>query len=256
MKKVLVLVSGVLILGGCGNMVYDILARSYEDPDNFEIRVKSFEREREINCEWDSDERSDEYILMRSEDGKESELKFKEVYRGKRRQYTDKYLKEDKKYLYRLDKVRGKKKFKGRQYYLGVFNGKRRDRFEPNDNEGSATKLDEERSSNVYYYRSWTGIYIEDEDWYEVEIPGFWNASVKLIYGYGDTPFIITFSDNSQEEHPPSNTKIVVTNRSKEKQIKRFKVSLDKAKVGGGGLNVSSFYTYRIKVDTYYSGGN
>ena len=98
------IVCSIVIYSGCGSGIYGIVARDQGDPDTFYLNVDSFSEENVIRCSWAKDERSDRYIVMRSED--REPLYFEKVYEGEGTRYEDAVLKEDTRYLYRLDKVR------------------------------------------------------------------------------------------------------------------------------------------------------
>ena len=68
MIATVVIVSGVMLFSGCGNGLYEIISRDQGEPDNFYVKGVSFSEENKIRCSWGKDERSDRYILMRSED--------------------------------------------------------------------------------------------------------------------------------------------------------------------------------------------
>ncbi len=230
---------------GCGTGVYEIISRDQGDPDEFAIEVDSFSEENKIKCKWSEDERSDKYILMRSED--KPLLKFKEVYNGKAKEYEDRVLKEDTRYIYRLDKLRGKKRFYGKVHYMGIYSKDVNDVYEPNDKKGEAELLQSDKQGNVYYYRSHEGSILEDEDWYKVRIPGKRQAKVTIIYDAVNLPFIITKPYNGDKERPATNAVIILRNDMDYEQELSFKISLDRNIVVSGSAG-GAFYPYTVRL--------
>ncbi|QOW61618.1 hypothetical protein [Treponema pedis] len=235
----------ILLFSGCGKGIYGIISRSQKDPEDFSMKVESFLAEREIKCSWEEDERCDKYILMRSED--RPELKFKEVYAGEGEGYTDKWLREGERYIYRLDKVRGKVKFKGNVHYMGIYGKEVEDEYEPNNEREQAVKLINDKQGNVYYYRSYEGVVLEDEDWYKIELPGKWKAVITIVYDASNQPFVITLPYNGKKERPATNGTVEIRNDFDEAKYMRFKVSLDKNIVTSGGAS-GAFYTYTVRI--------
>lgn len=244
MPVVLILCS-LLIFSGCGNGIYEIVTRDQGDPDTFYLKVESFSEENVIRCSWAKDERSDKYIVMRSED--REPLRFEKVYEGEGTTYEDAVLKEDTRYLYRLDKVRGKKGFTGKTHYMGIYSKQVKDVYEPNDKKEHAVLLESDKQANVYYYRSTEGTILEDEDWYKVSIPARRQAKITIIYDAVNQPFIITKPYNGEEERPATNGTVEIKNDTDGEKELRFKISLDKNIVVSGSAGGACYrYTLRL----------
>lgn len=134
---------------------------------------------------WNWDEGADEYILERADDG--GQLIYHEIYRGTGLSYCDGGLPEDAMYLYRLRKRRGGKTFPASGPAMGVSSLVTRDIHEVNDRDTEATYLsDRTLISNMYYYRGYSTLEVWDEDWYYIDIPSGWRAS--LIVSDGEAP--------------------------------------------------------------------
>ena len=233
MSAALVL-SGAMFFSGCGNGIYEIVTRNQEDPDTFYLKVDSFSEENVIRCSWAKDERCDRYIVMRSED--REPLRFEKVYEGEGTRYEDAVLKEDTRYLYRLDKVRGKRGFKGKTHYMGIYSKQVKDVYEPND-----------KKENVYYYRSTEGTILEDEDWYKIRVPARRQAKITIIYNVANQPFVITKPYNGEEERPTTNSAVEIKNDTDYEKELRFKISLDKNIVVSGSAGGTCYrYTLRL----------
>ena len=244
MPVVLILCS-LLIFSGCGNGIYEIVTRDQGDPDTFYLKVESFSEENVIRCSWAKDERSDKYIVMRSED--REPLRFEKVYEGEGTTYEDAVLKEDTRYLYRLDKVRGKKGFTGKTHYMGIYSKQVKDVYEPNDKKEHAVLLESDKQANVYYYRSTEGTILEDEDWYKVSIPARRQAKITIIYDAVNQPFIITKPYNGEEERPATNGTVEIKNDTDGEKELRFKISLDKNIVVSGSAG-GVYYSYTLRL--------
>ena len=242
--KLLIIVI-VIFNGACGTGVYEIVSRDQRDPDNFYVNVDSFSEENVIKCIWEEDERCDKYILMRSED--KNVLKFKEVYNGEGTEYEDRVLKEDTRYIYRLDKIRGKKRFLGNIHYMGIYSKQVKDVYEPNDRKEKAVLLQNDIQGNVYYYRSHEGTVLEDEDWYKVRIPAKRQATIAIVYDAANLPFIITKPYNGSSEKPANNVGIIIKNDTDVEKELSFKISLDRNIVVSGSAGGGCYpYTLRL----------
>jgi hypothetical protein len=180
-KMVRRLGSGILIFMCCSCTpgMFELLDRTINDPALQKPEVESFVESNTIRIIWGRDEGADEYILERAED--EKTLVFWEVYRGDAVEYSDGGLPDNKRYLYRLFKRRGKKMFGPTEQALGVSSLVCRDVYEPNDTMESAIQLETiDYISNMYYYRAYSGEEAVDEDWYFIKIPPLRQASVVV----------------------------------------------------------------------------
>ena len=149
-------------------------------------KVESFRADGNLLISWHYDEGADEYILMRSFDNTvlfspPDALDvaylgtFTEVYRGKGLQYLDKNVDplNDERYVYKLYKERNGILYKwDKDIALGVAVKAEEDRHEPNNIEAEATLLETYRNANIYCYGfSLQNTFLEDIDWYKVNIP-------------------------------------------------------------------------------------
>jgi hypothetical protein len=164
-----------------------ILGRTTDDPRTEIPVVKSFNGDFSILISWNVDEAADEYYLYRAFD--EQNPQYQLVYNGHSTGYRDVFTinHEETLYLYRLGKRRGKKHFTdlttNGKAALGVVSGSRIDFQEPNDDRANATVLEKILLfANSWYYSSNTndGIKIYDEDWYCIDVPSHWIASIIL----------------------------------------------------------------------------
>lgn len=168
-----------LAFTGCNPGVYDALSRTLDDPVVVSPLVESFVESNAIFVKWGYDEGADEYILERAEDSI-GDLAYKTVYSGTGLEYADRGLDEGKRYIYRLSKRRGKAMFGPSDEVLGVSSLICRDVYR-NDTMDDAIKLESmDYIANIYYYRSYSGLELIDEDWYYIDIPPLRQASVVV----------------------------------------------------------------------------
>ena len=84
-------------------------------------------------------------------------------------------------YLYRLAKRRGNREFPFSDPVLGVSSMIIGDVHEDNQTRENATYLgDTALVANMYYYRSYSGLILSDEDWFVTEIPPGWMIIVVI----------------------------------------------------------------------------
>lgn len=244
MHKAITVLCLLFILAGCDSGLYTLVSRAQKDPDTFEIKVDSFSKEYEIYCIWEHDELADKYILMRSEDS--TDLHFNKIYVGKGISYIDCDLKDNTKYIYRLDKVRGDKKFLGNRFYLGVFSEKKDDAYEPNNSASTATFLESPKQGNVYYYTSEKGIIVSDIDWYWVRIKANRQVNLTLTYDAASPVFRVILPPNGDEKCPANNQEFQIRNDTNEKKDFYFSIQIDKGQFGQ--TNSAAFFTYTVKL--------
>lgn len=244
MCKFLALSFLFFMLLSCDSGLYSLISRPQKAPDNFAFVVDSFNTEYEIYCSWEADILADKYILLRSEDS--SSLNFQQIYSGEALSYVDTNLKDNTQYIYRLDKVRGEKRFVGNRYYLGVFGQKKRDAYEPNNSIETATYLESPKQANLYYYTSAKGIVVYDIDWYQVRIKAHRMVNITLTYDAVDPVFKVTLPPNGDEQCPANNHSFEIRNNSNEEKDFYFNVQLDKGKFTPTGS--AAFFTYTVKL--------
>lgn len=242
--KFTLLISLLFILISCDNALFNLIKRPQKDPELFELKVDSFTKQYEIHCSWEADELADKYILMRSEDN--PKLNFEEVYFGKSLSYNDSNLKDNTKYIYRLDKLRGEKRFIGKKHYLGIYGDKVEDTYEPNDKVETATYLEKAKQGNLYYYTSAKGIQVSDIDWYRVRIKANRQVSLSLTYDASTPNFKVILPPNGEEKTPGNNVAFQIRNDTEQEKEFYFSVGLDKGQFSSTGASI--FYTYTLKL--------
>lgn len=133
----------IFVMSACvQNEFEEILFRTTDDPFYDTPYADSLSLEHTIYLAWKEDAAADKYRLMRSYDNLTRDLKFDCIYEGDFTSYTDRDLTENGRYVYRLDKVRGKKVFEGNTFSYGWSSSCRRDFDESNDTEQNATELE------------------------------------------------------------------------------------------------------------------
>ena len=152
------------------NMYEEILFRTMEDPFSDVPKTNSLSKENTIYLLWEEDDASDCFFLMRALDNEE--LNFTCIYEGTETSYVDTNLDEQTRYVYRLDKQRGNKRFIGESYAFGYASTCRNDGCENNDNETVATLLTHDFNCNLpcVCYTTENKVVI-DEDWFYIEVP-------------------------------------------------------------------------------------
>lgn len=233
------------VLSSCSSDWDGMFFKSTEDPFYDIALISCFEKEKEIRVSWREDEGADEYVLMRSEDS--SNLNFKEIYRGNALYYEDKDGEEWKRYLYRLDKTRGNKYFKGKETAMALCSPVRGDEYEDNGSEDKAVLLESDRSANIYRCVFEDGRVFEDFDWYYVEIPPHRVACLSLedsgiAVANQTTAFCYLLPDDGVHEIK-QNSEFILYNRTEEKKKVYIKIFANKAlfESTGSGSFVRSY---------------
>ena len=189
---------------------------------------------------------------MRAEDdGAEN---FVQVYSGKDTTFTDRFYQTDdqKRYVYRLDKTRGSKRFKGSVSACAVVSMTLHDTHEPNDNIENAVELERIITATMpcSQFKSNNKSYA-DTDWYFIRLqpmstamitftqPGL-NAGVQntdfLYMELGGTPQTISSGDKILVENSEFNTKNVY-----------FKITPNIAKKFSGSVG-AEVLSYRLEL--------
>jgi hypothetical protein len=171
MRKHLLYMTAVLLLCSCSHNAFEeMLFRTTDDPFYDTPHADSLRLEHTVYLSWREDEGCDTFRLMRSYDS--PTLSFTCIYEGTETSYTDTDLTDGFKYIYRLDKTRGKEYFKGTTHAYGYSSDCRKDMWEPNDGEENATRLDYDLICNLPCVRYLTdGKEEMDCDWFYIEIP-------------------------------------------------------------------------------------
>ncbi len=182
MKNALRIAAVCLTLIGlscCGAGLLDEMDRVTADPTISAPKAVSFVTENQIGLSWDSDKAADLYVLERANDAPNPA--YKEVYRGTAVSFTDADVADQSRFLYRLNKVKGEKAFGPSGAVMGIGSATCGDVHEPNDTWDQATPIDYHGCfSNLFYYRSYSGLEVQDADWYSVIVPPAKNANIVV----------------------------------------------------------------------------
>ena len=99
----------------CYNSAFDeTLFRTTSDPSDDTPKTDSVSRLGEVLLAWKDDPAADKFYLMRSFDVAPPDWSC--IYEGVGTEWSDKSISAGGKYIYRLDKTRGKKYFEGKEY--------------------------------------------------------------------------------------------------------------------------------------------
>lgn len=241
----------------CANGDVSELLRRYDDPTDDTPQADCYSQAYSLRLSWDSDECADRYILMRAEDdGAEN---FMPVYSGNDSSYTDIFSMPDdqKRYLYRLDKIRGNRRFKGSDCACTVISATLNDIHEPNNTLENAVELERTIDatmpcSQFNYKERCYG----DEDWYFIRLKPLCTASILFCQaGKGnsssDSDFLYMVQ-GSQIKPIYHNEKFTVTNPSYSTRNIYFKILPDISKIFAGteGAAVPA-YTMTVIEETY-----
>jgi hypothetical protein len=222
------------------------MERSLEDPIVAEPKVSSFEAENRIRVDWPADPRADEYILEAASGG-EADPPYSVVYRGARTRYEEADCPDQGLRLFRLSEARGSRVFGPSRAAMGVGSAVTRDAEEPNEEEATATDLGFEKSANLYYYRSFEGMEVEDEDWYSIRVPPRMTAYIVVVQANpeiaGKDSTWMSFYRQGRLPVPITNdTAIPLSNFAYDERRMAFKIFpraedfLGTGKAAGGGL--------------------
>jgi hypothetical protein len=177
-RSILGILPGLLLVS-CSQGMFELLDRTTADPFTERPAAESFKESNTVLLSWSPDEGADEFILERAEDAERPD--YREIYRGGAAGYRDTGLPDQRLYLYRLLKRRGLRIFPPSEPVLGVSSLVTRDLQEPDNSEDSAVFLsDTTIIANMYFYQSYQGLKVWDEDWYYMDIPPGWRASVVV----------------------------------------------------------------------------
>lgn len=162
----------------CENPIADVLLRTYSDPFDQAPVVDSFSERKKIFISWDKDEGADDYILMRAEDSFNPQ--FEEIYRGRQLNYKDEKINEGTRYLYRLDKIRGKRPFISEKKGYGYCASRINDTLKNNFKKDAVEILSDRTNMVLYYGKFCDGTEIFEEDYFYVNIPPQMQAEIVL----------------------------------------------------------------------------
>lgn len=248
-KKLCILPFFILIglVISCENPVYDLLTRTTDDPFVDIPHTDSFITEKTVYVNWREDKGADTYVLMRAVD--DGQKIFKQIYRGKGLSYIDTDLQTSQRYVYRLDKIRGRKYFKNNAYAYGVYTDLIKDAYEDNDTVEKATYLEYACLANIYCYHFTDDRYLEDIDWYRVRIPARRQAQIVINeVGVGTNQpvsFYILNPGVQSDIKPIQNTAFGIKNTTERTVDISFKVYPDRTKFSG-----STVKSYEIRLES------
>lgn len=179
-KKVLFLFFMPGLFCSCYNSAFnEIVLRTTDDPFDDKPAADSLSSEHTVYLTWKEDAASDKFYLMRAFDAKSPVWSC--IYKGTETYFTDKELINNGKYIYRLDKTRGKKYFKGTEYGYGWSSESIKDYCESNDTPDDATFLEYDRICNLPCAGFLTDSkQILDEDWFYVTVPPMRQAEIVV----------------------------------------------------------------------------
>jgi hypothetical protein len=149
--------------------------------------ANNFREDGNILISWQYDEGADTYILMRSFDNTLGDINnFLPVYEGRELQYLDTAVnaQQMERYVYKLYKRRNGIIYEwNERIALGVAVQTQEDYHEPNNTEAQATLLESYRLANIYCFGySIPNTFLEDMDWYRVNIPPHKIANIAVQY--------------------------------------------------------------------------
>lgn len=157
-----------LFFSSCSNGLLPQLSRRACDPQIEDPQVICFSDEFLIKVQWPDDDCADEYALYRALDTDEN---YKLVYQGVKAEYLDRDIESEVRYLYRLFKIRGNRRFGPSSSRLGVGSATRTDDYEPNNSRDTATSFEYTVVANSFYYVSHSKAQsLMDTDWYSVDV--------------------------------------------------------------------------------------
>lgn len=246
-KSLIIVVFSVLILSCSEGLLSDML-RVITDPLVEDPAVVSFEKEETINIGWDLDPGADEYILYRAVDSLDPAYEI--IYQGTDLFVVDTDVSNEGRYLYTLGKVRGTKLFGPSGAALGVGSMVIEDALEDNDTKETATGLIWDLDANLYYYLSYKGAELEDNDWYHVTVPPRRQANIVVTQEnlVGDNTWMYLSLEGHGPEPIANNLGIPLKNYSYEEKIFYFVISpipaefyADPPAAGGSLINYHIF---------------
>ena len=236
----------------CTNGDLSELLRSYDDPSDETPVADCYSQACTIKLSWQSDECADKYILMRAEDdGAEN---FRQIYSGSETSYVDRFSQpeDQKRYLYRLDKTRGSKRFSGTDSTCAVVSATLHDTHEPNDVIGKAIEVERIINATMpcsqFKYR---GRSYGDEDWYYVRLNPLCTAMItftqpELNIGVQNTDFL--YMELGGSSRTISNgDKILLENTEFSSRNIYFKIVPNIAKKFSGSAG-AEVLTYRLEL--------
>ncbi|MCR5387128.1 MAG: hypothetical protein K6E69_08405 [Treponema sp.] len=225
----------------CENPIADILLRTYSDPFDQAPVVDSFSERKKIFISWDKDEGADDYILMRAEDAFSPQ--FAEIYRGRQLNYKDEKINEGTRYLYRLDKTRGKRTFISEKKGYGYCASRINDTLKNNFKKDAVEILSDRTNMVLYYGRFCDGTEIFEEDYFYVNIPPQMQAEIVLTQQNPSSSSgrYIEYVDDGCPAVPFPTQSVKFRNSDTVWQKRIFSLSLDKSCVLSEGVYMVTY---------------
>lgn len=247
-----------LLAASCGDGLLSEMGRPLGDPSLDAPAVSSFAVENRIILSWPADVRADRYILERAADT--AAPVFQAVYSGPDTSYADTDCSDQERYLYRLTRTRGTRRFGPSDAVMGVASSVCRDGWEPNDLEGQATPLESTLAANLYCYCSLAqpagvSLALQDSDWYSVTVPSHCQANIVVtqdnLAGGSTSTWMYFYLKGANPTQIVNNQAIPVVNYSSSSLAFLFKVYpvASSFAVGGGG----SLITYTLSLHSITS---
>ena len=226
MKKTLIIFIAITALASCSQSLLLTMGRVFKDPQVALPKVVSMAEENKIFISWDADPAAEEYLLERAIDA--AAPIFSQLYRGSENSFTDEGVPDERRYLYRLTKIRGNRAFGPSEPVMGVGGNTREDLQEPNDTLETAKELTYDLASNIYYYFGHNNRKVEDLDWFYVSVPPQRQANIVVSesgLGIGANSSFNIYVEGNPEERIISGTSIPVKNESNQTVKIKFRIS-------------------------------
>ena len=243
-----------LALGSCGDGSLQTMERSAEDPIIVPPTVASFSVERRISLSWPEDDCADEYVVE-SASGSVASPAYSVAYRGKDPGYQEEGCADQSLHLYRLIKLRAEREFGPSNPVLGVGSVTCHDAWEPNDAEDQATDLGYQKDANLFYFRSYGGMEVQDVDWYSITVPPRMVAYVIVEQTMpllsGTTTTWMRFAMKGRVSTPIDNGVLIpLANYAYTAQTIAFEIFPEAADfIGSGGPQGGNLIDYTVRLD-------
>lgn len=253
---VVISIVSILMFFSCNNnLIEEELFRNIEDPFYDVPVTDSLTLEGVIYLNWKEDDASDCYYLYRATD--QQILSFERIYEGKKTEYVDKNILSSKKYIYRLDKVRGNKTFIGKNYAYGFCSLSRKDNCENNDVESNASFLEYDLNCNIPCVKYITNSIVDcDTDWFYITLPPCRQADIVI----NQTGIEDNKTTNLKYQIQTAEAKIVTQNKAFQISNKTYTTAKLYFKIIPDTQNFDSYFCtnieYIISLNQIYSLNN
>lgn len=168
------------LLSAIGSSCIQNVNDGTDDANWDELEMNSFREKRTITVAWKGSGKAEEYILYRAQDEVNGIGEYEEIYRGKGRNYSDKDVKDDIRYVYRVDMIKDGNEHRGEHTGIGVGSNAEIDFNEPNNRKEDAAALGALKSGAMYYFRFSDMRELSDIDWYRVKVGGNKTVYVQI----------------------------------------------------------------------------